>query len=125
MEKRFCTISAETEGDEMTDKAEKAKKVLSQIDAHNRIIDILEQVIIHDHEYEIIIETCRKLIKDHANHRDKLIKRIHAIDNPDILELRYINDLTMEEIADEMGYSVRHVHRLHEKALEEFADIME
>lgn len=110
----------------MTDKAEKAKQILSQIDAHNRIIDILEQVIIRDREYQIIIETCRKLIQEHANHRDKLIKRIHAIENPDhefILELRYINGLTWEEIADEMGYSVRHVHRLHEKALEEFADM--
>ena len=112
----------------MTDKAEKAKQILSQIDAHNRIIDILEQVIIHDHEYEIIIGTCRKLIMEHAKRRDKLMKRIHAIENFDyefILESRYINGLTWVEIADEMGYSVRHVHRLHEKALEEFADIME
>lgn len=110
----------------MTEQAEKVKQALSQISAFNRIIAILEEVIIHDHEYEIIIETCRKLIHEHTSRRDKLIKRIHAVDNPDleyILELRYINDLTMEQIADTVGYSVRHVHRLHEKALEEFANM--
>lgn len=34
-----------------------------------------------------------------------------------LLELRYRNYMTWEAIADEMGYELRHVYRLHREAL--------
>ena len=116
----------------MTEKAERAKQALSQINAHNRMIALLEEVLERDRirgfEDESITETCNKIIMERTNRRDNLIEQIHAIDNPDhemLLELRYMDCFTWEEIANEMGYSITHVHRLHKKALEEFADIMD
>ena len=43
--------------------------------------------------------------------------------NPDeslILEMRYLLRNTWEEIAEETGYSVRHVTRLHGRGLQHF-----
>ena len=37
-----------------------------------------------------------------------------------LLHLRYIRGLTFEEVADKMGYSMRHVIRMHGSALEHF-----
>ena len=42
----------------------------------------------------------------------------------EVLELRYLDGATFEEIAEEMGLSVRHVLRLHGAALEKiFVDV--
>ena len=38
----------------------------------------------------------------------------------DLLRYRYILGLTFDQIADRMGYSVRHITRIHEKAVEAF-----
>ncbi|MGO5053251.1 DUF1492 domain-containing protein [Lachnospiraceae bacterium LCP25S3_G4] len=38
----------------------------------------------------------------------------------EILELKYINGMKFEEICNEIGCSLRHVHRLHGKALPKF-----
>jgi DNA-directed RNA polymerase specialized sigma subunit len=37
-----------------------------------------------------------------------------------LLHLRYIRGMTFEEVADKMGYSTRHVIRMHGSALEHF-----
>ena len=39
-----------------------------------------------------------------------------------IIRLHYFQGLTWEEVAVEMGYTWRHVHRLHGKALEKLQD---
>ena len=39
----------------------------------------------------------------------------------EVLELRYLDGATFEEIAEEMGFSVRHVLRLHGAALEKIS----
>ena len=39
----------------------------------------------------------------------------------EVLELRYLDGATFEEIAEEMGLSVRHVLRLHGAALEKIS----
>lgn len=37
-----------------------------------------------------------------------------------LLQARYILNETWEEIAERLGYSVMHIHRIHKKALENF-----
>ena len=41
-----------------------------------------------------------------------------------VLELRYLCFRSWEEIAEEMNYSINHLHRLHNAALEAFAKIL-
>jgi len=49
-----------------------------------------------------------------------MVRAIKAVDNAEyqtLLELRYLCFKTWEQIAVDMGYSVRHVYRLHDEAL--------
>ena len=45
---------------------------------------------------------------------------IKEVDDPELqslLEQRYLNFRTWEQIAVDMGYNVRHLYRMHDKAL--------
>ena len=46
-----------------------------------------------------------------------VIEQVSDSDEKLLLRLKYINRKSWQEIADKMGYSERHVNRLHEKAL--------
>ena len=47
----------------------------------------------------------------------RTINEVGNIEYRSLLERRYLAYKTWEEIADELGYTVRHIHRLHGKAL--------
>ncbi len=50
----------------------------------------------------------------------KIAFRQKEVDDPELqslLEQRYLNFRTWEQIAVDMGYNVRHVYRMHDKAL--------
>lgn len=73
-----------------------------------------------------IIEV-EKLIKDRLfelkTFQANLILEILKIENTDeknLLQARYIMNLTWEEISKELDYSISHIHRIHKKALENF-----
>lgn len=55
----------------------------------------------------------------------KLIKELSDSTYRTLLIARYINCKTWEKIAEDMGYDVRHVHRLHGAALRKFKDVIE
>lgn len=49
---------------------------------------------------------------------------INAVDSPEhtvVLELRHLCFKTWEQIAVEMGYSIQHIYRIHEQALQRIA----
>lgn len=53
--------------------------------------------------------------------KKEIFKIIKQIKNPDervLFELRYLCYLSWEQIAERMGYTSRHVQRLHNKSLE-------
>lgn len=55
--------------------------------------------------------------------KNDIMHSINLIDNKDyqvLLNLRYLNFLTWEEIAAKMGYSIRHIYRLHKQAIKIF-----
>lgn len=60
-----------------------------------------------------------KLLKEWKVAVDKIDKLRAGPCTPlaDVLEYRYLMGLSWEEVADKMGYTERHVHRLHKKAL--------
>lgn len=52
---------------------------------------------------------------------------LNEVKNPDyrlLLELRYLQEMTWEQIAERMHYSWRHIVRLHGKALLQMQDVM-
>lgn len=54
-------------------------------------------------------------------------KLLNEVKNPDyrlLLELRYLQGLTWEQIAERMHYSWRHIVRLHGKALLQMQNVM-
>ncbi len=56
--------------------------------------------------------------------RDALIEIERAIDKlrpreQRLIRLHYVEGLKLEDVADEMGYSTRHIRRIHEIALEQ------
>jgi len=59
-------------------------------------------------------------IKDLLNLKQDILSIIKNISNPEhqiILELRYLNFQTWDQIADVLKYNVRYVYKLHDKAL--------
>lgn len=59
--------------------------------------------------------------------RYKIIKEIHQLKSPahiDILYRRYVKCQTLQEAADEMHYTLRHVIRLHGRALQAYGDVI-
>ncbi|MDO4200319.1 MAG: DUF1492 domain-containing protein [Clostridia bacterium] len=52
--------------------------------------------------------------------KQEIVSMIKQVKNPEyqtLLELRYLNFKTWEQIASEMHYSIQHTFRIHDKAL--------
>ena len=68
---------------------------------------------------------CRKMdleqeIDALEQERNALIKTIDLIDDPDLsdlLTMRYVGEDTWADISSDLGYTLRHVMRLHQKAI--------
>jgi DNA-directed RNA polymerase specialized sigma subunit len=57
----------------------------------------------------------------------EIVRVVRRVENPSchtLLSLRYLCFKTWEQIAEEMNYSVQHVHRIHGAALEAVDSIM-
>jgi RNA polymerase sigma factor (sigma-70 family) len=79
---------------------------------------------------EKIVEQERRIdakIAEMAKLLDEIEKLLGEVGNPDyrlLLELRYLQGLTWEQIAERMRYSRRHVIRLHGSALLQMQDVL-
>lgn len=75
-----------------------------------------------DLENEIIVQTDRLV-----ELKREIEDFIAAVDNPtlrQLLTLKYINDLTWEQVAERLNKSWRHTMRLHKIALKNFENVM-
>ena len=89
-----------------------------RLDMH--VFDKAEKKIM-DLEREINAEI-DKLVETKQN----IQKMIATVQDPQcrtLLELRYLNFLPWEEIAEKMSYELRHVYRIHQKALKELENM--
>ena len=71
---------------------------------------------------EMIEELKQERLK-RAKLRWKIVRDIRALENEDeqkVLRLRYIKGLKWDEIAAEMNYSYKWIHKIHGKALKNF-----
>lgn len=100
--------------------AEKATVTLSDTPSGgSRNVHRMEDVIakMMDLESEISADLCSLIDTKH-----EIVTMVKCVECPELqtlLELRYLCFKTWEEIAVELHYDIRHVHRLHSKALGE------
>lgn len=78
------------------------------------------------------LESCICLIDEFEREIDEDLKKLSKIqayiakvdhlDYRQLLELRYVDGFTWERIAEKMGYTERHVYRLHGWALQDVSE---
>ena len=98
--------------------AEKATSTLSDTPCSGngnkqKIESVIVKIIDLEHEIDEEIDRLIYLNKDIVS----LIKRVKNPEYQTLLELRYLNFKTWEQIASEMHYSIQHTFRIHDKAL--------
>lgn len=82
--------------------------------------DIMESAII---KYVDLSREIELLIDDYVDTKNRIIEEIHSLSNAKYVELlhkRYVDYMSLEEIAHAMNYSEIHIKRLHGNALEAF-----
>ena len=71
-----------------------------------KIIDLEHEI---DEEIDRLVDLKQEIVS--------LIKQVKNPEYQTLLELRYLNFKTWEQIATEMHYSIQHTFRIHDKAL--------
>lgn len=105
--------------------ATKATSTLSDIPGSatrntHRMEDIIIKIITVENEIHAVIADLVDL-KQHIMH---LIKGVSNPEYQTLLELRYLCFHTWERISVDMGYSIQHTFRLHDKAVKEITALM-
>lgn len=85
----------------------------SPISAYSRVADYASKIADLEREIDRRIDE----YVDMTREIEAAIDRIPDWRYRDVLRFRYVNGWTWERIADEMGYDLRWVHRLHGRAL--------
>ena len=100
--------------------ATKTTSVMSDdVVSHTRNVHSMQDVIakIIDMQAEINADI------DHlVDLKREIMQVVKAVQNPEhqtLLELRYLCFKSWEDVAEELGYNVRHIYRLHDEAVEQ------
>lgn len=72
-----------------------------------KIIDLQAEI---NHDIDCLVDLKREIVK--------IIKAVENTEYQTLLEKRYLCFETWEQIAVDMGYSIQHIYRLRDKALE-------
>ncbi len=83
-----------------------------------------ENIIVKVLDLEHLINADIDSLVDFKTELIEKIKTIPSIEHQMLLELRYICFKPWEKIAEEMGFSLQHIFRLHSSALQEFSKIL-
>ena len=81
--------------------------------------DLAEYAAILDGEIEKLKQERLRRVRLYRDIEDR-IRRMTDDNEQRVLRLKYIQGLTWEKVAVEMGYSWKQVHRFHARALENF-----
>ena len=79
-----------------------------------RLQDVIEKMVDLEEELNNDIDTLVDLKRE-------IMEVLRGVDNKEhqtLLELRYLSFMTWERIAVDLGYSIQHIYRLHNQALE-------
>lgn len=91
-------------------------KVQTGHNGGDKIADIVAEWVVKEEELVYLMDELIRL-------KDKIITEIHQLEDVryiQILEMRYVDQCTFEQIAVNMNYDIRWIYRLHGFALQEF-----
>lgn len=98
--------------------ATKANSTLTDMPGSpNRNIHRMEDIIVKIVDLENEINDDIDKLVDLKAEITKVIKQVDDLELQSLLEQRYLNFRTWEQIAVDMGYNVRHLYRMHDQAL--------
>lgn len=98
--------------------ATKANSTLTDMPGSpNRNIHRMEDIIVKIVDLENEINHDIDMLVDLKSEIMQVIKKVDDLKLQTLLEQRYLNFRTWEQIAVDMGYNVRHLYRMHDKAL--------
>lgn len=98
--------------------ATKANSTLTDMPgSSNRNIHRMEDIIVKIVDLENEINQDIDTLVDLKTEIMQVIKKVDDLELQTLLEQRYLNFRTWEQIAVDMGYNVRHLYRMHDKAL--------
>jgi len=98
--------------------ATKATSTLSDMPASGtRNLHSMEGIIVKVIDFESEINDDIDTLVDLKREIVSIIKKINNPEHQTLLELRYLCFKTWEQIAVNMGYSLQHIFRIHDKAL--------
>lgn len=98
--------------------ATKANSTLTDMPGSpNRNIHRMEDIIVKIVDLENDINQDIDMLVDLKTEIMQVIKKVDDLELQTLLEQRYLNFRTWEQIAVDMGYNVRHLYRMHDQAL--------
>ena len=103
----------------LNDLAEKATTTLTGMPKNpNRAVSSMENIVVKivDLQSEIDRDIDRLIVL--KQEYISVIKAVTSTEHQTLLELRYLCFKTWEQIAIDMGYTMRHVYRIHDDALD-------
>ena len=80
----------------------------------HRSQDIIVKIVDLEHEINADIDRLVDLKREMVT----VIKKVENLEYQTLLELRFLCFKTWEQIAVDMGYSIQHIYRLRDKAME-------
>ena len=104
----------------LKDMATKTTSVMNDdVVSHTRNVHSMQDVIakIIDMQAEINAD-----IDQLVDLKREIMQVVKSVQNPEhqtLLELRYLCFKSWEDVAEELGYNVRHIYRLHDEAVEQ------
>ena len=102
----------------LKDMATRTTSVMSgEVVSHTRNVSSMQDVIVKIITMENEVNADIDRLVDLKAEIMRVIKAVESPEHQTLLELRYRSWYTWEQIADAMGYDVRHVYRLHGEAL--------
>lgn len=104
----------------LRDLSTKATSTLSDMPGSaTRNVRSMEGVIVKMIDLENEINTDIDTLVDLKKEFVSIIKKVNNTEYQTLLELRYLCFKTWEQIAVDMGYDLRYIHKLHNRALED------
>ena len=104
----------------LRDLSTKATSTLSDMPGNaTRNVRSMEGVIVKMIDLENEINTDIDTLVDLKKEFVSIIKKVNNTEYQTLLELRYLCFKTWEQIAVDMGYDLRYIHKLHNRALED------
>ena len=104
----------------LSDMATKTTSIMSDdVVSHTRNVHSMQDIIVKIVDMKAEINTD---IDHLVDLKRELMQVVKAVPNPEhqtLLELRYLCFKSWEDVAQELGYNVRHIYRLHDEAVEQ------